>query len=329
MNKQKTFTDFEYASRKKITKREKFLKMMDGIIPWEVWVSIIKPHYPDGKRGRPPRGIETMLRMYLLQIWFNLSDEMVEDSIYDSYAMRSFMGMSFGKEQAPDATTLLKFRHLLEEHKLSEALFKDLTGMLERNGLIMRGGTIVDATIISAPSSTKNASGSRDPEMRQVKKGNEWHFGMKAHIGVDAFSGYVHTATATAANVHDITEASSLIREDDEVVYGDAGYIGIEKREEIKSDAHKRGIDYRINRRPSSFRKTSSDISNKWELYIERRKSSVRSKVEHVFRIVKVKFGYSKTAYRGIEKNWNRLYMLFASANAYMCAMSGRLLSVI
>jgi len=316
---QKTFTDIEYENRKRKTKRGEFLDMMDKIIPWCEWVSIIKPYYPSGERGRPPRGIETMLRMYFLQIWFNLSDEMTEDSIYDSHAMRSFMRVSFDDEQSPDATTLLKFRRLLEENNLCECLFKDLNARLESSGLIMRGGTILDATIIKAPSSTKNASSKRDPEMHQTQKGNEWHFGMKAHIGTDAGTGYVHSVTGTAANVHDITEASKLVREDDEVVYGDSGYLGIEKRSEIKNDANKSKIDYRINIRRSSIR------GEFWSRLIENRKSSVRSKVEHAFRIVKRQFGFTKVSYRGIKKNLNRLFALFASANIYMLAKSGRL----
>jgi IS5 family transposase len=316
MNRQLTFTDLEYSNRKKTTRRGKFLKMMGDIIPWEEWVAIISPYYPTGKRGRPPRGIETMLRMYLLQIWFNLSDEMVEDSIYDSYAMRSFVGIDFNEGQAPDATTLLKFRHLLEEHKLQEKLFSDLTRKLDEGGCIMHGGSIVDATIIKAPSSTKNESGKRDPEMHQTKKGGEWYFGMKAHIGVDAGSGYVHTVTATAANVHDICEAHALIREDDEVVYGDSGYTGISKREEIIKDPAKSGMTYRIN-----IRKGVTQTG--WDKFIERRKSSVRSKVEHPFRLIKIIFGYSKVAYRGISKNLGRLQILFASANLVMCAASG------
>jgi IS5 family transposase len=266
--------------------------------------------------------------MYFLQIWFSLSDEMTEDSIYDSHAMKKFMGVSFGEEQAPDATTLLKFRRLLEENDLCEKLFKDLNDRLESNGCIMRGGSIVDATLIKAPSSTKNASGKRDPEMHQTKKGNEWHFGMKAHIGVDAGTGYVHTVIATAANAHDITQASKLLRADDEVVYGDAGYLGIEKREEIKADANKSQIDYRISRRVGALRKDPTNLSNQYELKIENRKSSVRSKVEHVFRIVKRQFGFRNVVYRGIAKNLNRLYCLFASANAYMLAKSGRLVSL-
>ena len=328
MSHQKTFADVEYENRKRKTRREEFLEMMDKIIPWDEWVSIIKPYYPDGKRGRPTRGLETMLRIYFLQIWFSLSDEMVEDSIYDIYSMKKFMRMNFDEEQVPDATTLLKFRRLLENNDLCEKLFNDLNSRLEANGCIMRGGSIVDATIIQAPSSTKNASGKRDPEMHQTKKGNEWHFGMKAHIGVDAGTGYVHTVTATAANEHDITEASKLLRGDDEVVYGDAGYLGIEKREEIKEDVNKSQIDFRINRRVGALRKAPTNLSNQFELKIESMKSSVRSKVEHVFRIVKRQFGFRKVAYRGIAKNLNRLFGLFASANVYMLAKSGRLVSL-
>jgi len=328
MSHQKTFTDFEYENRKRKTKREEFLVMMDKILPWDEWVAIISPYYPSGRRGRPVRGIETMLRMYFLQIWFSLSDEMTEESIYDSHAMRKFMRVSFGDEQAPDATTLLKFRHLLEENNLCEKLFKDLNERLELNGCVMRGGSIIDATIIKAPSSTKNASGKRDPEMHQTKKGNEWHFGMKAHIGVDAGTGYVHSLTGTAANVHDITEASKLLRNDDDVMYGDAGYLGIEKREEIKNDENKSKIAYRINRRPGAMRKDPMNISNQWERYIESGKSSVRSKIEHVFRIVKIQFGFGKVVYRGLAKNLNRLFGLFMSANAYMLAKSGRLVSL-
>jgi IS5 family transposase len=325
MKTQMTLTDFEYNNRKRQTKREEFLTMMDKFIPCNEWVSLIKPYYPSGKRGRPVRGIETMLRMYFLQVWFSLSDEMTEDSIYDSHAMRKFMNVNFGTEQTPDATTLLRFRHLLEENNLCEKLFNDLNERLETNGCMMHGGTIVDATIIKAPSSTKNASGERDPEMHQTKKGNEWHFGMKAHIGVDAGTGYVHSLTATAANEHDITEASKLLREDDEVVYGDAGYIGIEKREEIKGDASKSKIDYRINRRPGTMRKDPMNISKQIDRQIESRKSSVRSKVEHVFRIVKIQFGFTKVVYRGLSKNLNRLFALIVSANAYMLAKSGRM----
>ena len=321
---QQTFSDMEYGNRKRITKREEFLDIMEEIIPWPEWVAFIEPYYPKGGRGRPPRGIEKMLRMYLLQNWFALSDEGIEDSIYDSYAMRKFMGLNFYEEQTPDATTLLHYRHLLEDNKIGEKMFGSIRNVLEQNGYMMKGGTIVDATILSAPSSTKNKSGERDTEMHQTRKGNQWFFGMKCHVGVDAGTGYVHTIEATAANVHDINVAAQLIREDDEVVYGDSGYIGIEKREEIQNDSHKATIEYRINQKHGRISRLKESIGKDWDRAIERRKSSVRSKVEHPFHIVKDLFGYRKTVYRGIAKNLNRLNVLFASANLLMCAWAGR-----
>lgn len=315
--KQITFSDIEYGNRKRITKREEFLDIMEEIIPWEEWAEFVRPYYPSGKRGRPVKGIETMLRMYLLQTWFNLSDEGVEDAIYDSYAFRKFMKIDFIIEQVPDATTLLKFRHIIEKNHLGEEFFKAINRVMEATGHIMHGGTIVDATIINAPSSTKNAEKKRDPEMHQTKKGNEWKFGMKCNIGVDAGSGLVHSITATPANVHDITEAHKLIRKDDEVVYGDSGYIGISKREEIKNDEHLANIEYRINRRPKSLPKVSDNAID-WERYIDYRKSAVRCKVEHAFKIIKDTFGFRKVRYRGIAKNFNKLNVLFACANLLM-----------
>ena len=323
MKKQLTFTDLEYNCRKKKTHREEFLEVMDEIIPWDEWVDIIAPYYPSGKRGRPPMGIERMLRMYLLQIWFNLSDPATEDAIYDSYAMRKFTGIDFMEENAPDETTLCKFRHLLEAHGLNKLFFDAINRVMVATGHMMKGGTIVDATIINAPSSTKNAEKARDPEMHQTKKGNEWKFGMKCHAGVDAGSGLIHTIEVTSANQHDITVASKLIRKDDSVVYGDSGYLGIQKRPEIQADPQLASIDYRINRRPRSL-PSVSDNAIDWERFIEHRKSSVRSKVEHVFRIIKCQFGYTKTRYRGLQKNENRLYAMCTSANLYMLAMAGR-----
>ena len=316
---QQTFSDLEYSNRKRKTNREKFLDIMEEIIPWDEWVEFVVPYYPSGKRGRPTKGIEKMLRMYLLQIWFNLSDEGVEDAIYDSYAFRKFMGINFNEEQVPDATTLLKFRHLIEKNHLGEQMFRAINYVLEQNGAMMKGGTIVDATILNAPSSTKNQEKSRDPEMHQTKKGNEWRFGMKCHIGVDAGTGYVHAVTATPANVHDITEAHNLLREADEVVYGDSGYIGIEKREEILNDPHFSKIEFRITRRPKSLPKVSDNAID-WEKQIDHRKSSVRCKVEHAFHIIKNRFGFTKVRYRGIAKNLNKLNMLFACANLLMYA---------
>lgn len=322
--KQQTFSDIEYSNRRRKTKREEFLDSMDEMIPWDYLVSIIKPYYPSGKRGRPPKSIETMLRMYLMQNWFNLSDEGIEDAIYDSYAMRSFMHLDFLTEQVPDATTLLHFRHLIEENKIGKRIFDDVKSRLEKAGLIMHGGSIVDATIIASPSSTKNKEGKRDPEMHQTKKGNQWYHGMKVHSGVDAGSGYVHTITGTPANVHDIDETVKLVREDDHVVYGDSGYSGIGKRDEIKNDDHLSKVEFRINLRPSSIKVPDTYKGTNWDKEIENRKSSTRCKVEHPFLIVKRQFGYAKVAYRGIAKNMNRFHILFASANLVMCARAGR-----
>ena len=316
--RQQTFTDIEYARRKRQTKRDEFLKIMDEIIPWEEWIAYIKPFYFDNKVGRPARGIEVMLRMFLLQSWFNLSDEAIEDSIYDSYAFRLFMGLDFMSEQVPDATTLCKFRKLLVDNGIAEKFFIAITHCLEEHGHMMRGCTVVDATIIEAPSSTKNKDKSRDPEMHQTKKGNQWHFGMKTHVGVDAGTGYIHSVTVTSANEHDITEAHNLIREDDEVVYGDSGYTGIEKREEIASDPQKSAIEYRINRRPSKINKIPEGLAREFEQYQERRKSSVRAKVEYTFLLLKRQFGYC-----GMKKNLHRVQILLCSANLLMCARSG------
>lgn len=324
--RQETFTDIEYSFRKKKTKREEFLEIMDEIIPWDEWIDVIKPYYPEGRRGRRPIGIEKMLRMYLLQIWFNLSDPATEDAIYDSYAMRKFTGIDFISEAVPDETTLCKFRHLLEENGLNKLFFDAINRVMVQTGHMMKGGTVVDATIISAPSSTKNADKARDPEMHQTKKGNEWKFGMKCHIGVDAGSGFVHTIAVTGANEHDITQTAKLLREDDKVVYGDSGYLGVWKRPEIVNNEHFSQIDFRINRRPGSLPKVSNNAID-WERYIENRKSSVRCKVEHAFRIIKCQFGYKKTVYRGLMKNANRLYAMFACANLYSLAIAGRKLS--
>ena len=256
-----------------------------------------------------------MLRMYLLQVWFSLSDEGVEDAIYDSYAMRRFMGLDFGTEQVPDATTLLHFRHLLEKHQLGEKLFEAQNEIFDEQGWIMRGGSIVDATIIAAPSSTKNAAGTRDPQMRQTKKGNQWYFGMKAPIGADAGTGYVDSVTVTAASVHDLDEITGLVRGDDEVVYTDAGYQGVEKRPEVAEDEHLAGVEFRVAARKGRLKAMAGP-----DRVAESRKASVRAKVEHPFLIVKRDFGFAKTRYRGLAKNRNHLHMLFASANWLMRA---------
>lgn len=325
MNQQESFTDIEYGSRKRRTRRDAFLETMDYLIPWEEWCALIAPHYPSGKRGRPPRGIEMMLRMYLLQSWFNLSDEGLEDSIYDSYAFRKFMGLNFlDVQQAPDATTLCKFRKLMNEQGIAKLMFDTIKQFLEAHGKIMHGGTIVDAAIVSAPASTKNREKQRDPEMHQTKKGGQWYFGAKLHVGVDAGTGYIHSLEVTAANVPDIAQAAGLIREDDEVLYGDAAYTGMKKRTEVIHDDHLSSIDYRTNsQKPYRRNKWTEDAGTWWFRYLEYQKSRVRCKVEYVFLIIKRIFGYTKVRYRGIRKNKTQAYILCASANLYMLARSG------
>ena len=310
-----SFTDVEYSKRRRVSRREQFLDTMDATIPWSRWVGLIEPFYYSGSRGRKPKALETMLRMYLLQAWFSLSDEGVEDAICDSYATRRFLGLDFTVEQVPDATTLLHFRHLLEKHQLGRKLLESQGEIFEEQGWIMRGGTIVDATIIAAPSSTKNADGARDPEMRQTKKGNQWYFGMKAHIGVDAGTGYVHSVTATAASVHDLDQIAHLVRADDEVVYADAGYQGAERRPDVADDPHLSKVEYRIAARKSKLAAMAQP-----DRVAESRKASVRAKVEHPFLIVKRDFGFTRTRYRGMAKNLNHLNVLFASANWVMRA---------
>ena len=312
---QPSLSDVEYGQRRRVPKREEFLTRMDAVVPWADWIALIEPHYYNNKRGRRAVPIETMLRMYLLQVWFHLSDEGVEDQINDSFAMRQFMRLDFGTQQVPDATTLLHFRHLLEEHQLGAAMFASLNARLEADGLVMRGGSIVDATIIAAPSSTKNATGTRDPAMRQTKKGNQWYFGMKAHAGVDAGTGLVHSITVTAASVHDLDEITHLVRADDEVVYADAGYQGVERRPEIVSDPHLSQVTWRIAARKGVLKQMHAH-----EQAIESRKASIRAKVEHVFLIVKRDFGFAKTRYRGLAKTLNHLQIALASANLLMIA---------
>lgn len=323
--KQQTFTDIEYSMRKRKTKREEFLETMDAITPWEEMVALIEPYYYKNHLGRRARGIETMLRMYLLANWFNLSDEGVEDAIYDSYAMRKFMGLDFTTESVPDATTLCKFRKMMNENKLGEEYFAACKRFLEEHGRIMHGGTIVDATIINAPSSTKNEEGSRDPEMHQTKKGNQWYFGAKAHIGADAGSGYIHTIEVTPANTADGAVASKLIREDDYVLYGDSAYCGVKHHADVISDPHLSQIDYRTNnQKPYRKNRWLEGIGTYWLRKLERQKSRIRSKVEYVFYVVKDIFGFRKTRYRGLEKLKTTMNILCASANFYMLAIAMR-----
>jgi IS5 family transposase len=324
---QQSFTDIEYSHRKRRTKREEFLQIMDEVIVWEEWCSLVEPYYPSGKRGRPPRGVEVMLRMYLLQNWFGLSDEGVEDTIYDSYAFRNFMGIDFmSNEQVPDATTLCNFRKLLNENGITELIFESIKGFLEQHGRIMHGGSIVDATILSAPTSTKNEEKQRDPEMHSVKKGNQWYFGARFHVGVDAGTGYLHSIQMTAANVEERAIVPELVRKDDSVVYGDAGYWRMENRPEVKNDPHLSSIDWRMNSQKPYTKSApwTPGEGTRWHRFFEYQKSRVRSKVEYPFLVIKRIFHYNKVRYRGIQKNRTQAFTLCALANLLMLAQAMR-----
>jgi transposase, IS5 family len=313
MEQQMSFAQSEYAMKKKITRRERFLGEMEQVVPWERLVGVIQPHYPTGERGRPPVGIARMLRIYFLQQWYGLADEALEDAIYDSQAMRTFAGIDLGAESVPDATTLLNFRHLLEAHDLTRRLFAEVGALLEERKLLMKEGTIVDATIIAAPSSTKNARKERDPEMHQTKKGNQWYFGMKAHIGVDAQSGLVHSVTGTAANVADIAQTHALLHGGEKKVYADAGYLGVEKREEIATQ--RPDITWHVAAKRGKVKALAEGIVKELTLRLERAKARVRARVEHPFHIIKNLFKHRKVRYRGLAKNTAQLYSLFALAN--------------
>lgn len=316
MNQQLSFAQAEYAGKKKTTRRERFLSEMEKVVPWARLCAVIEPHYPSGKRGRPPMGIERMLRIYFLQQWYALADEALEDAIYDSQAMRTFAGIDLSVEAVPDATTLLHFRHLLEAHALTAKIFAEVAALLGEKKLLMREGTIVDATIIAAPSSTKNATKERDPEMHQVKKGNAWHFGMKAHIGVDSDSGLVHTLTGTAANVADIAQAHALLHGQEKKAHADAGYLGVEKRAEIVT-AHPT-IEWYVAAKRGKVKALAEGRLKELTLRYERAKAQVRARVEHPFHIVKNLFKHRKTRYRGLFKNTAQLQSLFALANLFL-----------
>lgn len=313
MDRQQSFAQAEYARKKKVTRRERFLSEMNRVVPWERLVGLIRPHYPTGKRGRPPMGMEKMLRLYFLQQWYGLADEALEDTIYDSQAMRNFVGIDLGREAVPDATTLLKFRHLLEEHELTQRLFDEVNALLSEHQLLMREGTLVDATIIAAPSSTKNAKGQRDPQMHQTKKGQQWYFGMKAHIGADASSGLVHTVVGTAANVSDISQTHALLHGEEQSVHADAGYLGVEKRPEIL--AQPREVEWRIAAKRGKLREMPSSWLKDLTLGYEKLKARARALVEHPFHIIKNIFKHRKVRYQGLKKNTAQLHTLFALAN--------------
>ena len=296
------------------TKKKEFLEQMERIIPWGEWITLIQPFYYKGERGNKPYGLELMLRLFILQNLYNLSDEGTVAEVIDSRAFSDFCGVD-SSNQVPNGDTLGRFRNLLVRHELQEQLFAQVVAMLMERGLILKKGTIVDSTIISAPSSTKNKEQKRDPDACQTKKGNNWYFGYKAHIGVDRESGIVHTVKATAANVHDVTMTPELLHGEEETVHGDSGYLGAEKREDaIVKNTAKKKIRYKINRRPSQ----SKNKSNRSRAQIKRRereKSSVRAKVEHVFGVVKGQFKFKKTRYRGLRKQEAKFNIVFALAN--------------
>ncbi len=312
---QLTFADLEYQGKKRKTRRELFLERMDALISWQLLEGRIRPLYPKAGRGRHPYPLSVMLRVHCVQLFYNLSDPGMEDLLYESDPARRFTGLKLSGP-LPDETTILNFRHLLERHQLGQGLLAEINAHLESQGLRLREGTIVDATIIEAPSSTKNRSGERDPEMHQTKKGNQWCFGMKAHIGVDSGTGVVHSMTATAANAHDITEAHKLLHGGERVVWGDAGYQGCDKREEnLGLD-----LEWRVAMRPGRRRRLEPGSQEALE---EKDKASVRDKVEHPFLKLKRTFGYGKVRYRGLAKNVERLALLLGLGN--LLAAEGQL----
>lgn len=318
---QVSFAQAEYDKKKKQTRREIFLKKMEQVVPWTRLIEVIEPHYPkSGRRGRPPIGLKRMLRMYFVQQWYGLADEAVEDAIYDSQALRAFMDIDLSQQSVPDATTLMGFRHLLEANDLPQAMLVEVNAMLIERGLLMSKGTLVDATLIAAPSSTKNKEHARDPEMHQAKKGNQWYFGLKAHIGTDKESGLVHTVVTTSANVSDISQTPALLHGQESDVWADAGYVGVDKREDMQDTlaANEQEVKWHVAKR----RKTIEKLADGWQKNLaqayEKLKAQVRARVEHPFHVIKNIFKYKKTRYKGLAKNDAQLNVLFALSNLYM-----------
>jgi IS5 family transposase len=312
--KQLSFAQAEYAKKRKVTRRERFLGEMEQLVPWAALIAALEPNYfPDSGtgRGRRPIGLERMLRMYFLQQWYALADEALEDAIYDSQALRNFVGIDLGRESVPDATTLLNFRHLLEEHGLTATIFETVNAELRDRGLLLNKGTLTDATILAAPSSTKNREKARDPEMHQTRKGNQWYFGMKAHIGADADSGLVHTVVGTAANVADVSQTEHLLHGEEELVFADAGYIGADKREALKG----KPVKWHIAMKRGKLKAMADGPIKELTRRAERLKAQLRSRVEHPFHVIKNLFGHRKVRYRGLAKNTAQLFTLFALAN--------------
>lgn len=318
MADQLSFASLDFMAKKKRTKRDVFLAEMSAVVPWGRLEAVIEPHYPKmgPQGGRRPFPLPVMLRIYCLQQWYSLSDPGAEESLYDIQSMRAFAGLELGRDAIPDETTILNFRHLLERHDLTKAIFESVAEHLAAKGELLRGGTIVDATLIAASPSTKNKEQKRDPAMSSSKKGNQWYFGMKAHIGVDAESGLVHTAGVTTGKVNDAKVMANLIREDDTAIYGDKGYASDAK----KQAAEKAGVRWRVKAKAKPGRELT-----KRQRARNRRFGKVRAKVEHVFRVLKCQFGYRKVRYRGIAKNGAQVFALLALANIFL--VRGRLAS--
>lgn len=308
MGEQRTLAGEAWSAKTKVTKRERFLAEMNAVVPWTALLTLIAPHYPKPGRGRPPMPLERMLRIYFLQQWFNLSDPAAEESLYDSEAMRRFVGVELGDDAFPDETTILHFRHLLERHQLTPPLFAAVRGLLEAKGLLLTSGTIVDATIIHAPTSTKNATKTRDPEMKQTRKGNQWFFGMKAHVGTDVH-GLVHALTTTDAGQADITQLPYLLHGAEQVLYGDRGYW----KEQDRQLCEAAGIRYRVNRRGTE----QHPLTPYWKR-VNQTRSRTRARGEHAFGVVKWLWKFTKVRYRGLAKNTTQLFTLFALANLYL-----------
>jgi IS5 family transposase len=311
--KQMTFADAEYAGKRKQTREQLGLIEMDRVVPWKGLIALIEPHYPKGEGGRPSYPLMVMLRVHLMQNWFGYSDPAMEEALYETTILRQFAGLSL--QRIPDETTILNFRRLLEKHELATGILAVINGYLGDRGLSLRQGTIVDATLINAPSSTKNKEGKRDPEMHQTKKGNQYYFGMKAHIGVDDESGLVHSVVGTAVNIADVTQVDKLLHGEENVVCADAGYTGVEKRAEHDG----REVIWQVAARRSTYKKLDKrSVLYKAKRKIEKAKAQVRAKVEHPFRVIKRQFGYVKTRFRGLAKNTAQLVTLFALSNLWM-----------
>ncbi len=297
----------------KKTRKRELLEQMDQVVPWAALIELIAPYYPEGRTGRPPFALETMLRTHFMQQWFTLSDPGMEEAFFDIPLYREFARLD-EFSRLPDESTILRFRHLLEEYKLAEQILSTVNELLNQRGLLLKAGTAVDATLIAAPTSTKNKDKARDPEMHSSKKGNQWYFGMKAHIGVDADSGLVHTVRGTSGHVADVTEGNSLLHGQESVAYGDAGYQGIEKRPDAQVD-----VTWHVAMRPG--KRKALDKENEAHAKLERAeklKASIRAKVEHPFRVVKRQFGFVRVRYRGLKKNTAQLVTLFALTNLWM-----------